>query len=128
MTAHGAAATRVVGAASASPTVKEGLIAYLDFFERILQVGGCSGYRVLADRADVQLAFCWFHVRCRFYETRRAGSRALQARTISEAAERPNVADNRFDPWSTARAEGRAGFIQNPTNAAARRALWPAVM
>jgi len=43
-------------------------IAHLDGFAGILQVDGYGGYTVLARRNTVQLAFCWSHVRRKFYE------------------------------------------------------------
>ena len=43
-------------------------IAHLEGFKGILQVDGYAGYRKLADRGDVRLAFCWSHVRRGFYE------------------------------------------------------------
>jgi transposase len=43
-------------------------LAHLSGFAGVLQVDGYSGYRALAERGDVQLAFCWAHVRRRFYE------------------------------------------------------------
>src|ERR1700704_818532 len=36
-------------------------IAHLADFKGILQVDGYAGYRKLAERGDVQLAFCWAH-------------------------------------------------------------------
>jgi transposase len=42
-------------------------IAHLAGFEGVLQVDGYAGYRVLAERGNVELAFCWSHVRRRFY-------------------------------------------------------------
>ena len=50
----------------------------------ILQVDGYGGYRVLAERGSVQLAFCWSHVRRRFYELAAAGPAPI----ASEALER----------------------------------------
>ena len=41
-------------------------ISHLVGFKGILQVDGYGGYRVLAERGSVQLAFCWSHVRRRF--------------------------------------------------------------
>jgi hypothetical protein len=35
---------------------------------RALQVDGYAGYRALANKGDVTLAFCWAHLRRRFYE------------------------------------------------------------
>ena len=59
-------------------------IAHLAGFTGILQVDGYGGYRALAERGDVQLAFCWSHVRRRFYELAAAGSAPI----ASEALER----------------------------------------
>jgi transposase len=36
-------------------------IAHLEGFKGILQVDGYAGYRKLAERGDVKLAFCWAH-------------------------------------------------------------------
>jgi len=38
-------------------------IAHLAGFSGVLQVDGYAGYKVLAERGNVQLAFCWSHVR-----------------------------------------------------------------
>lgn len=43
-------------------------IAHLKGFTGILQVDGYGGYKVLARQTNVQLAFCWSHVRRKFYE------------------------------------------------------------
>ena len=59
-------------------------ISHLAGFTGILQVDGYGGYRVLAERGDVQLAFCWSHVRRRFYELAAAGPAPI----ASEALER----------------------------------------
>lgn len=59
-------------------------IAHLAGFTGVLQVDGYGGYRVLAERGDVELAFCWSHVRRRFYELAAAGSAPI----ASEALER----------------------------------------
>jgi transposase len=59
-------------------------IAHLDGFKGILQVDGYGGYRVLAERGNVELAFCWAHVRRRFYELAAAGPAPI----ASEALER----------------------------------------
>jgi transposase len=42
--------------------------AHLAGFTGVLQVDGYAGYRALAKRGDVQLAFCWSHVRRPFFE------------------------------------------------------------
>jgi len=44
------------------------------------QVDGYAGYGVLAERGDVELAFCWSHVRWRFLRTRRGRSRTDRQR------------------------------------------------
>ncbi len=59
-------------------------IAHLAGFTGVLQVDGYSGYRAFANKNGVQLAFCWSHVRRRFYELAAAG----HAPTASEALER----------------------------------------
>ena len=59
-------------------------IAHLAGFKGVLQVDGYGGYRVLAQRGDVKLAFCWSHVRRRFYELAAAGPAPI----ASEALER----------------------------------------
>jgi transposase len=43
-------------------------IAHLAGFRGVLQVDGYEGYKALAKRGDVRLAFCWSHVRRQFYE------------------------------------------------------------
>ena len=50
----------------------------------MLQVDGYGGYRKLAKTNAVTLAFCWAHVRRRFYELATAGSAPI----ASEALER----------------------------------------
>jgi len=47
--------------------------AHLDGFHGVLHVDGYADYRALARKNDVQLAFCWAHVRRRFYELAVAG-------------------------------------------------------
>ena len=59
-------------------------IAHLAGFNGILQIDGYSGYRALAERNDVLLAFCWSHVRRPFYELAAAGPAPI----ASEALER----------------------------------------
>jgi transposase len=59
-------------------------ITHLAGFTGVLQVDGYGGYRVLADRGGVTLAFCWSHVRRRFYELATAGAAPI----ASEALER----------------------------------------
>jgi transposase len=58
--------------------------AHLVGFKGVLQVDGYAGYRPLAEKGDVRLAFCWAHVRRRFYELAVAGPAPI----ASEALER----------------------------------------
>ena len=59
-------------------------ITHLEGFRGVLQVDGYAGYRKLADRGDVRLAFCWSHVRRGFYELAVSGLAPI----ASEALER----------------------------------------
>ena len=59
-------------------------MSHLAGFSGVLQVDGYGGYRPLAEQGLVQLAFCWAHVRRRFYELAIAGSAPI----ASEACER----------------------------------------
>ena len=59
-------------------------LAHLAGFTGVVQVDGYAGYRALAQRNSVRLAFCWSHVRRRFYELAAAGPAPI----ASEALER----------------------------------------
>jgi transposase len=59
-------------------------IAHLAGFAGVLQVDGYAGYRALAKGNAVRLAFCWSHVRRRFYELAATGPAPI----ASEALER----------------------------------------
>jgi hypothetical protein len=59
-------------------------ITHLAGFAGVLQVDGYAGYRALAKGNAVRLAFCWAHVRRRFYELAAAGPAPI----ASEALER----------------------------------------
>lgn len=61
-------------------------IAHLAGFTGTLQVDGYAGYRVLAERGDVQLAFCWANVRRRFYELAAAGPAPLASELLERIA------------------------------------------
>jgi transposase len=58
--------------------------AHLAGFTGVLQVDGYAGYRALAKHGDVQLAFCWSHVRRPFFELVAGGPAPI----ASEALER----------------------------------------
>ena len=61
-------------------------IAHLAGFTGVLQVDGYGGYRGLAERGDVKLAFCWSHVRRRFYELAAAGPAPIAGEALERIA------------------------------------------
>ncbi len=61
-------------------------IAHLAGFAGILQTDGYEGYRTLARRNAVQLAFCWAHVRRRFVELARAGPAPIAVEALERIA------------------------------------------
>jgi transposase len=52
----------------------------------VLQVDGYGGYRTLAERGDVALAFCWAHVRRRFFELAAAGPAPIASEALGRIA------------------------------------------
>ncbi|RWP87411.1 MAG: IS66 family transposase [Mesorhizobium sp.] len=69
-------------------------IAHLAGFTGILQVDGYGGYRVLADKRDVTLAFCWAHVRRRFYELAAAGPAPIASEALRRIADLYKIEDD----------------------------------
>lgn len=61
-------------------------IAHLAGFKGVLQVDGYGGYRALAEQGDVTLAFCWSHVRRRFYELAAGGSAPIASEVLERIA------------------------------------------
>jgi transposase len=61
-------------------------IAHLAGFTGVLQVDGYGGYRALAERGGVALAFCWAHVRRRFYELAAAGPAPIASEALIRIA------------------------------------------
>src|SRR6266404_3210435 len=61
-------------------------IAHLAGFKGILQVDGYAGYPKLAERGNVQLAFCWSHVRRYFYELATPGPAPIVAEALEHIA------------------------------------------
>jgi transposase len=61
-------------------------ITHLDGFVGVLQVDGYVGYRTLAERNAVTLAFCWSHVRRRFYELAAAGPAPIAGEALQRIA------------------------------------------
>ncbi|MBY3349169.1 IS66 family transposase [Rhizobium laguerreae] len=62
-------------------------MTHLDGFVGVLQVDGYSGYRPLAAKNAVSLAFCWSHVRRRFYELAAAGPAPIATEALKRIAE-----------------------------------------
>jgi transposase len=65
----------------------ERLIAHLAGFRGVLQVDGYGGYKVMAERGEVRLAFCWSHVRRRFYELASAGPAPIASEALIRIAD-----------------------------------------
>ncbi len=61
-------------------------IAHLAGFKGVLQVDGYAGYRALAQKGEVSLAFCWAHVRRRFYERFVADASPIAAEALQRIA------------------------------------------
>lgn len=60
---------------------------HLQGFRGILQVDGYAGYRALAEAGRVELAFCWAHVRRRFYEIAQAGDAPIASAALARITE-----------------------------------------
>ncbi|MDF2115180.1 IS66 family transposase, partial [Roseiarcaceae bacterium H3SJ34-1] len=61
-------------------------VAHLAGFVGVLQVDGYAGYRQIAGGNRVQLAFCWAHVRRRFYELAAAGPAPIASEALQRIA------------------------------------------
>jgi len=90
-------------------------IAHLAGFKGVLQVDGYAGYRALASKGDVMLAFCWAHLRRRFYE-----------RAVADAAPIANEALQRIAALYRIEAEIR-GFPPDARRAARQERSRPLV-
>lgn len=55
-------------------------------FAGTLQVDGYASYRALAEKGEVKLAFCWSHVRSRFYELVAAGPAPIGTKALERIA------------------------------------------
>jgi len=69
-------------------------IAHLAGFHGILQVDGYAGYKVLAERGEVRLAFCWSHVRRRFYELAQGGLAPIASEALVRIAALYRIEDD----------------------------------
>ena len=61
-------------------------VTHLAGFRGVLQVDGYGGYRALAEQGDVHLAFCWSHVRRRFFELASAGPAPIASAALARIA------------------------------------------
>ena len=61
-------------------------ILHLAGFSGVLQVDGYSGYRAMADRHDVKLAFCWAHVRREFVDFAAKGTSPIAVEVLNRIA------------------------------------------
>lgn len=85
--ALGAASSRPASPIYAPDRKAEQPLRHLQGFVGILQVDGYAGYRALAERNAVNLAFCWAHVRRRFYELAQSGPAPIAAEALARIAE-----------------------------------------
>jgi len=60
---------------------------HLAGFHGVLQVDGYAGYRALAESGQVQLAFCWSHVRRPFYEIAAGGDAPIATEALKRIAD-----------------------------------------
>ena len=65
----------------------ENVLRHLQGFVGVLQVDGYAGYRMLAERSAVSLAFCWSHVRRRFYELAQSGPAPIAVEALERIGE-----------------------------------------
>ena len=80
-------------------------IRHLAGFVGVLQVDGYAGYRVLAERNAVSLAFCWSHVRRRFYDLAQSGLAPIATEALTRITELYRIeADIRGRPADERRA------------------------
>jgi transposase len=69
-------------------------IAHLAGFRGVLQVDGYAGYKAPAERAEVRLAFCWSHVRRRFYELAQGGRAPIASEALTRIAALYRIEDD----------------------------------
>jgi transposase len=69
-------------------------IEHLAGFSGVLQVDGYGGYRALAEKGAVSLAFCWAHVRRPFYELAASGPAPIASEVLTRIAKLYEVEKN----------------------------------
>ena len=62
-------------------------IRHLQGFTGVLQVDGYAGYNTLAGKNAVSLAFCWSHVRRKFYDLAQGGPAPIASEALLRIAE-----------------------------------------
>ena len=62
-------------------------IRHLQGFAGVLQVDGYAGYKALAGRNAVSLAFCWSHARRKFYELAQSSPAPIASEALARIAE-----------------------------------------
>jgi transposase len=72
----------------------EQAVRHLQGFVGTLQVDGFAGYKVLADRNAVSLAFCWSHARRKFYDLAQGGPPRSVAISARREAARSSMRSN----------------------------------
>ncbi|KAB2957250.1 MAG: IS66 family transposase [Rhizobiaceae bacterium] len=65
----------------------ENVIRHLAGFAGTLQVDGYAGYKMLAEKNAVSLAFCWSHVLRKFYELAQSGPAPIATEALARIAE-----------------------------------------
>src|SRR5882762_7386606 len=85
MTGHGTDPIHPASPMSTRPTARP--IAHLEGFKGILQVDGYAGYPKLAALGEVELAFCWSHMRRNFYELATPGPAPIASEALKRIAE-----------------------------------------
>jgi transposase len=65
----------------------ETITRHLTSFVGTLQVDGYAGYRALAEKNAVSLAFCWSHVRRKFYELAQSGPAPIATEALERIGE-----------------------------------------
>jgi hypothetical protein len=88
-------------------------IAHLAGFRGILQVDGYAGYKALAQRNEVSLAFCWSHVRRRFYELAQSGPAPIASEALTRIAALYRIEDD-IRGRAARGAPGRSSGAQSP--------------
>jgi transposase len=68
--------------------------SHLAGFRGVLQVDGYAGYKAPAERAEVRLAFCWSHVRRRFYELAQGGRAPIASEALTRIAALYRIEDD----------------------------------